>query len=328
MRTRRRAGSPAEEAAFLRSVLYAAVFDYPLTIEQLHEALIGVAATPADLARWYDESYTLQQVIEFSDGYFFPRGRRDLLDLRHAREVISRSVLKELRQPLSLVLRMPFVRMVALSGSLAHLNAGGEADLDLFVITKANRVWSVTTTLLVLARVFGWRRRLCLNYVISETHLAVEPDDLFSANQIVHLRPLSGEDVYQRFIAANPFVHRLYPNFSPRPLQPAGGPSTTLGAGGAQGPGLGVSGSRRRLEAALDWTVAPLVERFCRAAYGWHLRRRAPSWQSHDQVRLEPQCLKLHTSSHRQSVMERFEIAVAEAERVTLEAAAHAQGVL
>lgn len=294
----------------MRSVLYAAVFDYPLTIKQLHEALIGVAATPDDIIRWYQESYPLREVIEFSDGYFFPRGRRDLLDLRQAREVISRSVLKELRQPLALVLRMPFVRMVALSGSLAHLNAGGEADLDLFVITKANRVWSVTTTLLVLARVFGWRRRLCLNYVISESHLAVEPDDLFSANQIVHLRPLSGEEVYRRFIAANPFVQRMYPNFSPRALDAAPQPA------------------RRRLEAALDWTVAPLYERFCRAAYGWHLRRRAPSWHSHEQVRLEPQCLKLHTSSHRQSVMERFDIAVAEAERVTLEAAAHAQGVL
>jgi hypothetical protein len=232
--------------------------------------------------------------------------------------MISRTVLNELAQPLSLVLRMPFVRMVALSGSLAHLNAGGEADLDLFVITSANRVWSVTTTLLVLARLFGWRRRLCLNYVISETHLAVAPDDLFSANQIIHLRPLSGEETYRRFIDANGFVRRFYPNFSPRSLQPALDGLTPLRRP-ARPP---------TLERVLDWTVAPLYERVCRIAYGWHLRRRAPTWQSHDQVRLEPQCLKLHTSSHRRSVMERFEIAVAEAERVTLEAAAHAQGVL
>ena len=304
---------PVEECAFLRSVLYAAVFDYPLTVEQLHEALIGVPATPDDIICWYEESDTLQQLIEFSDGYFFPRGRRDLLELRHAREVISRSVLNELRQPLSLVLRMPFVRMVALSGSLAHLNASGEADLDLFVITKASRVWSVTTTLLVLARARGWRRRLCLNYVISDAHLAVQPDDLFSANQIVHLRPLSGEAVYRQFIAANPFVQNLYPNFSPRAVAAPGRPSMP---------------TRRIFETILDWTIAPAYERFCRIAYGWHLRRRASSWQSRDQVRLEPECLKLHTSSHRQSVMERFAIAVAEAERVTLEATAHAPGVV
>ena len=309
MRTKRTAVIAAQEQAFLRSVLYAAVFDYPLTIDQLHEALIDMPATPDALARWYRESDRLQQLIEFRDGYFFPRGRPDLLDLRQRREVISRSLLEEMREPLALVLHMPFVRMVALSGSLAHLNANGEADLDLFVITKANRVWSVTTTLLVLSRLMGGRRRLCLNYVISERHLGVEPQDLFSANQIIHLRPLSGEDVYRRFVESNAFVRERYPNFCPRRVAPSRTPA------------------RRVFERALDWTLAPLYERLCRVAYAWHLRRRSSSWQSRDQVRLEPECLKLHTSSHRQSVMERFEIAVAEAERVTRAATRHAQGV-
>ena len=330
MPIRRTTVTPAQERAFLRSVLYAAVFDYPVTVDQLHEALIGVRATPAEIAGWYDESYTLQQLIDFSDGYFFPRGRRDLLDLRHTREVISRSVLKELKQPLALVLGMPFVRMVALSGSLAHLNASGEADLDLFVITRPNRVWSVTTTLLLLARLFGWRQKLCLNYVISEDHLAVAPDDLFSENQIIHLRPLVGEDVYRRFIAANPFVHAFYPNFEPRTLSPSGeidahGSASAFAKASAENQ---PRWARPALETALDWTIAPLYERFCRALYGWHLRSRAASWQSRDQVRLEPHCLKLHTSSHRQTVMERFEISVAEAERVTLEATAPARGVV
>ena len=87
---------------------------------------------------------------------------------------------------------MPFVRMVALSGSLAHLNAEGSADLDLFVITAPNRVWSVTVATVVLSKLLGWRKRLCMNYVVSERAMAIEPRDLFSANQIIHLRPLIG----------------------------------------------------------------------------------------------------------------------------------------
>ncbi len=85
---------------------------------------------------------------------------------------------------------MPFVRMVALSGSLAHLNAEGSADLDLFVITAPHRVWSVTVATVVLSKLLGWRKRLCMNYVVSERALAIEPQDLFSANQIIHLRPV------------------------------------------------------------------------------------------------------------------------------------------
>jgi hypothetical protein len=201
--------------------------------------------------------------------------------------------------------------MVALSGSLAHLNASGEADLDLFVITKPGRVWSVTTTVLLLARLFGWRRRLCLNYVISQKRLAVTPIDLFSANQIVHLRPLVGKDVYLRFLEANPYVARYYPNFRPR----AADLEQT------------VSMQPSKLERLLEATIAPLYEACCRRAYGWHLTRRAPSWHSRDQVRLEAECLKLHTSSHRHRVMDQFAAAIEEAERTSPNATSVADGV-
>jgi hypothetical protein len=306
-----RAPTFAQEHAFLSTVIYASIFEYPLTREQLHESLIAARANLEDVTRWYEQSATLQSAIDYRDGYFFPRGRGDLVELRQRRERTSRTMLDELGKPLALVLRMPWVRMVALSGSLAHLNAGREADLDLFVITKVGRVWSVTTTVLLLARLSGWRRRLCLNYVISEKQLAVEPGDLFSANQIVHLRPLVGTDVYLRFLEANRFVERYYPNFRPR--------TDDLERIGSTQPS--------RLERLLEATIAPLYEACCRRAYGWHLRRRAPSWHSRDQVRLEAECLKLHTSSHRHRVMEHFAAAIEEAERTSTRpvATAHAR---
>ena len=194
---------------------------------------------------------------------------------------------------------MPFVRMVALSGSLAHLNADEEADLDLFVIVAPGRVWSVTLTTLLVARLLGWRRHLCLNYVVSERALMVGPADLFSANQIIHLQPIMGGDAYRRFLDANRFVERFYPNFRPRPLVDSGSAGLRLWRA-----------VRRAIEIALNVTVAPVYERVCRMVYDRHLRRRADTWQSRDQVRLERECLKLHTSSHRREVMERFEDAL------------------
>ena len=87
---------------------------------------------------------------------------------RARREALSRELLDRDRRILSLVAGMPFVRMVALSGSLAHLNAEGSADLDLFVITAPERVWSVTVAAVVLSKLLGWRKHLCMNYVVSE----------------------------------------------------------------------------------------------------------------------------------------------------------------
>ena len=154
----------------------------------------------------------------------------------------------------------------------------------------------MTLTTLLIARALGWRRQLCLNYVVSERALMVGPADLFSANQIVHLQPLFGGEVYRRLLDENRFVERLYPNFRPRRVSEPG--ASRVG---------------RTLERLLDWTIAPIYERACRLAYRWHLRRRAHTWRSRDQVRLDRECLKLHTHSHRHEVMEQFEQALEDA---------------
>jgi hypothetical protein len=285
-----------QEMAVLRSVTYAALFDYPLTLAQLQASLIEVRADADTVASWWSDSELLQATIDHHDGWYFPAGRRDLIETRARREALSRGLLDRDRAILSFVGAMPFVRMVALSGSLAHLNAETSADLDLFMITTPHRVWSVTVTLLVIAKLCGWRKRMCLNYVISEHALRVEPADLFSANQIIHLRPLTGSRLFARFVDANVFVRGWYPNFA----APAGNDQRR-------------SMLQRALEGVLSVGVAPALERGARALYGWHLARRSASWQSRDQVRLEPECLKLHTSSHRAAALERYERAVAAA---------------
>ena len=304
----RHAPRPSQERAFVQSVIYASLFDYPLTLAQLHESLVGERADARELAQWYEASPRLRAAIDREDGYYFPGGRRDLLATRQARETTSRRLLSAHRRPLAFVTRLPFVRMVAISGSLAHLNAERGADLDLFVVTASGRVWSVTVTALVVARCLGWRDQLCLNYVVSERALMVSPADLFSANQIVHLQPLSGAAVYRRFLDENRFVERFYPNFAPRPVVGPGWRDPQRGTR------AGVPFSRtwveRAIETLLDWTIAPIYERACRALYHWHLRRRAHTWRSRDQVRLEAECLKLHTHSHRREVMEQFERAL------------------
>jgi hypothetical protein len=311
------------ERAFLQSVVYAALFDYPVTLAQVGEALIGDRADEAGLAACYQRSATLQLMVESRDGYYFPRGRADLLAIRRRRERSSRRLLEDLATPLRVISALPFVRMVALSGSLAHLNGDGEADLDLFVIAAPGRVWSVTVTALVLARACGWRKRLCLNYVVSERELMVGPADLFSANQIVHLLPITGAPAYRRFLEANRFVQRFYPNFRPRQItSPVTGGSNAVTA---------IHRMIRAIEPILNWTVAPVYERLSRLVYRRHLRRRAHTWRSRDQVRLDAEVLKLHTSSHRREVMERFEqsledaMARAEAHALTPAGACHAR---
>lgn len=278
--------------------MYAALFDYPLTLAQLESTLVGVRADAASIESWCRHSALLRLTIEGRDGLYFPSGRTDLARTRARREALSREILDRDRHMLSMISALPFVRMVAISGSLAHLNAEASADLDLFVITAPHRVWSVTVVALLLAKLRGWRKHVCINYVVSERAMAIEPRDLFSANQIIHLRPWMGHGVFHRFVKSNGFVREFYPNFElddgPKPQAPS---------------------PRPLVERLLSLGPAQLAERVARVLYGWHLRRGASGWPSRDQVRLDAECLKLHTTSHRAVTLARYEAAVTAALR-------------
>jgi hypothetical protein len=293
-------GSP-NELAIARSVIYASLFDYPLTLEQLHETLLESDQTTREILATYASSETLQAIVEYREGFLFPRGRRELLTERRLREARSCAFLTRHRRLLTLVSALPYVRMVALSGSIAHLNLEGDGDLDLFIVTRGRRVWSVTVAILILAKLMRQRRIVCANFVMADSQLTLEQQDLFTANQVIHLKPIVGGDLFPELLAANPFVARFYPNFQPQ------APSTWHPA---------PRGTMLRLKSLIETMFrgpSLMMELACRYAYGSYLRGRAGSWRSPEQVRLQADCLKLHTRSHRRSILDRFDRAVREA---------------
>lgn len=289
--------SPAE-AAVARSVLYAALFDYPLTLAQLRQTLEHVRLTPSEILAMVRSSAPLAAHIESRDGFFFPVGCAHLVETRRHRERRSRTFLSAHRPIVRLIAALPFVRMVALSGSVAHLNLEHGGDLDLFIVTRGRHVWSTAVIVILLARLLGRRRTLCANLIVADTALAFAPQDLFTASQILGLRPVYGQDGFRAVLDANPFVRRLFPNYH--------GPARSHFAV-VQGRLL------RAAKATAERFGAPLAvlaELACRYAYGAYLKHRAAGWQSPEQVELGVDRLKLHTRSHRREILHRFDEAV------------------
>jgi hypothetical protein len=281
--------------AILRSVLYASLFSYPLTLPELRRTLLERIQDEAGLLRVYGSSPRLRQLIELRDGFFFPRGRGSWIDERRRRRDRSLALLQRNRGLLKVVCALPFVRMVALSGSVAALNAERDADLDIFAVTSGHHAWSVTLAIVVLAKLARRRRVLCANFVMADTSLTLERQDLFSASQIIQLRPLMGDDALRDFVAANGCVTRFYPN-SPDVEAPAY--RLPIAAGTRR--------LKRWLEGVLEIPSRP-IEALCRTVYGGYLRRQAAAWQSPGEVRLSMDCLKLHSRSHRATILRRFD---------------------
>jgi len=240
------------ELAIAASVIHASLDDYPLTLEELHESLIGSPQTLAELVSVFEGSDVLQQVVERRDGFFFPTGRGDLVDERRRREARSRAFLDRHALLLRLVCCLPFVRLVALSGRIARLNLEAGGDLDLFIVTRAGHVWSTAAAVKGLSALLSRRCMVRARIVLDEDHLELESRDLDTADRLLHLRPLIGGAALQDLWDANPFVVELFPNAPEQPAEstePAWSPLTT---------------TVRALLALIVGLPSPAIEAVCR----------------------------------------------------------------
>lgn len=247
--------TPALHDAVLRTLAYADVFDFPLTPAELHRSLIGVPATPPAVEAAVEA--LAHRVVE-RRGLVTLAGREGLIEPgRERRRLAARTWPVAVRYAQA-VGSLPFVRMVAITGSLAVGDATLDADIDLLVVTERGRVWLGRASALLLVRHAAQRGlELCPNYVLGEHRLAMEPRDLYGAHELVQMVPIVGHDVYRRLRASNAWTSLHLPN--------ADGPPDAARA--ARPPAL------RRLqplsEAVLRTPVGDAIER-------WEQRRKIP----------------------------------------------------
>ena len=115
----------------------------------------------------------------------------------------------------ALIAKLPFVRMVAVTGSLAVENAEAADDIDYLIVTSKGRLWLPRAMTILVVRLGGLRGvTLCPNYLLSESALALSERDPYTARELFQMRPLIGHDVHARMLAANMWCRELLPNWS------------------------------------------------------------------------------------------------------------------
>ncbi|MBV4360152.1 hypothetical protein [Pinibacter aurantiacus] len=115
----------------------------------------------------------------------------------------------------ALLSHFPFVKGVAISGSLSKYFAEDDADIDLFIITSHNRVWlarTFTHLLKKLSYLFNKQHYLCMNYYIDEGKLDIVEKNIFTATEIVTLMPLQGTKAFDDFFKTNNWTAKFLPN--------------------------------------------------------------------------------------------------------------------
>jgi hypothetical protein len=92
--------------------------------------------------------------------------------------------------------------------------ADRKSDIDFFIITEANRLWTARTCMHFLKKLSylaGKQHWFCMNYYIDEKGLEITEKNIFTAMEIVTLKPMAGLDCYKNFLTANSWTTNYFP---------------------------------------------------------------------------------------------------------------------
>jgi predicted nucleotidyltransferase len=116
----------------------------------------------------------------------------------------------------------PFVRMVAISGSLSKGFADKNSDIDFFIVTNSTNLWTCRTILHLFKKLtflVGQQHSFCMNYFIATTHLTIEEQNYFTAIELATLIPVTHPEIGSILLHENKWVIDFLPNFTPTIIQ-------------------------------------------------------------------------------------------------------------
>lgn len=198
--------------AIAATVAYADIFDFALTAPEIHRDLIGVATGPEQTDRAIETLVATGELVQSSEYVVLPR-REDLIQARQPRRERAQAMWPVARRVGTILGTFPFVRLIAVTGSLAADNPGPDADLDYLIVTAPGRLWLVRALAVGLVRLGGaLGLAICPNYLLTTRALRLDHEDIFTAHELLQAVPIVGRTTYRQLLAQNAWVQRWLPN--------------------------------------------------------------------------------------------------------------------
>lgn len=286
---------PALEDAVVETLAYADVWDWPLTVEEVHRfATVRADVDDVAAALQARQRACVASAVGGQPALHVLRGREHLVAERQRRTAASQRLWPQAMRLARRVARIPWVRMVAVSGSLAVSAARTGDDVDLFVVTDDDRLW-LTRLLTIAVGQLSWGRSaaaspLCPNYLVSASHLALEERDLYTAHELTQLVPLFGAHTYAVLLQANAWYRAFLPNHPGFTGVIAPLPARRHGASGL-----------------LDSALVSRLER-------WEMQRKLARLRGGDETHFDAATCKGHVDAHRARFWAAYDMRLAQLE--------------
>jgi predicted nucleotidyltransferase len=197
----------------LATLAYFDLFSYPLTAAEIY-LFLGEKASQQQVNDGLGALAHEGAIFNFSRFYTL-QNDFSLIVRRHNGNIRATELIRIAGKISNALIKFPYVRGIAISGSLSKNYADEYSDIDLFIITARNRLWTARTLMHMLkkfAYLFNKEDYFCMNYYIDEDALQIAERNIYTAIEIVTLMPLQGDSAFEHFYAANQWTQRYLPN--------------------------------------------------------------------------------------------------------------------
>jgi hypothetical protein len=196
----------------LAALLYADVFSYPLTADEIFErcTLLHKQDVINGLKQLVDN-----KIVYLFNGFYSLENDASRITKRLAANQLAKQSLKKAERMTKVIRCFPFVRAVMLSGSISKNYMDKHSDIDYFIITAPNRLW-VSRLFFVLYQKIVFLNKykyFCYNYMVDEDHLSMGEKSLFTAMETVTLLPTYNYGLYTSMLHANAWSQAYLPNY-------------------------------------------------------------------------------------------------------------------
>ncbi|MEP6846159.1 MAG: hypothetical protein ABI861_09150 [Panacibacter sp.] len=201
------------QQSIIRTVAYFDIFHHPMKPAEIR-SFLDMRCSEQELNR--SLAALVKEKILFRSATFYQLKHDDSI----AAERIKANALAEkhmikARKIAAFLACFPFIKGIAVSGSLSKKIATVKSDYDFFIITQKNCLWLsrfMFSVFIKAASLVGLKKYFCLNYIIDESYLEVEEKNIFTAIETVTLMPMYGGRIFTAFFAANNWAYDFFPN--------------------------------------------------------------------------------------------------------------------
>jgi hypothetical protein len=205
--------------AALEALKYSNVFSYPLSFYQI-ALYMGEKSNPATLEKALNQ-LKKEKKIRLNRGVYSLKGEKTVNWHKRIKESVEKR--EEYKKKLKLLEKIPWIKLLAITGSVAASNYEDD-DIDVFIITEKNRLWVTRMFVVLYLKARNWyfeadnpKNKVCPNIYITTDNLAWGKGrrNLYIAQEIARMQPIINKsDTYQVFLSQNQWINKYLPNFS------------------------------------------------------------------------------------------------------------------